>query len=60
MTLSEKQVDAVKSSVHAKAMIVTGGPGTGKTTIINAIIRIYTKMGQKVLLLPPPVGQQKE
>lgn len=53
MTLSEKQVDAVKSSVHAKAMIVTGGPGTGKTTIINAIIRIYTKMGQKVLLAAP-------
>jgi exodeoxyribonuclease V alpha subunit len=52
-TLSEKQVDAVKSSVHAKAMIVTGGPGTGKTTIINAIIRIYTKMGQKVLLAAP-------
>jgi len=53
MTLSEKQVDAVRSSVHAKAMVITGGPGTGKTTIINAIIRIYTKMGQKVLLAAP-------
>jgi exodeoxyribonuclease V alpha subunit len=53
ITLSEKQVDAVRSSVHAKAMIVTGGPGTGKTTIINTIIKIYTKMGQKVVLAAP-------
>lgn len=53
MTLSKKQVDAVRSSVHAKAMVITGGPGTGKTTIINAIIRIYTKMGQKLLLAAP-------
>jgi exodeoxyribonuclease V alpha subunit len=53
MTLSEKQVDAVRSSVHAKAMVVTGGPGTGKTTIINGIIKIYNKMGQKVLLAAP-------
>ncbi len=57
MTLSEKQVDAVKTSVHAKAMIVTGGPGTGKTTIINAIIRIYTKMGQKVATSAAPTGR---
>ena len=53
MTLSEKQVDAVKSSVNAKAMVVTGGPGTGKTTIINAILKLYSKMGQKVLLAAP-------
>jgi exodeoxyribonuclease V alpha subunit len=53
ITLSEKQVDAVKSSVNAKAMVVTGGPGTGKTTIINAILKLYSKMGQKVLLAAP-------
>ena len=53
ITLSEKQIDAVRLAVNAKAMIVTGGPGTGKTTIINAIIRIYSKMGQKVLLAAP-------
>ena len=53
ITLSEKQVEAVKASVNSKAMIVTGGPGTGKTTIINAIMRIYRKMGQKVLLAAP-------
>jgi exodeoxyribonuclease V alpha subunit len=53
MTLSEKQVEAVRSSVNAKAMVVTGGPGTGKTTIINTIIKIYNKMGQRVLLAAP-------
>jgi len=53
IALSEKQIEAVKSSVNAKAMVVTGGPGTGKTTIINAIIKIYNKMGQKVLLAAP-------
>jgi len=53
IALSEKQVEAVKASVNSKAMIVTGGPGTGKTTIINAIMRIYRKMEQKVLLAAP-------
>jgi exodeoxyribonuclease V alpha subunit len=53
MTLSEKQVEAVRSSVNAKAMVITGGPGTGKTTIINAIIKLYSRIGQKVLLAAP-------
>ena len=51
--LSPQQVDAVKTSVNSKVMVVTGGPGTGKTTIINAIIKIYRKMGQKPLLAAP-------
>lgn len=53
ITLSARQVEAVRDSVNTKIMVVTGGPGTGKTTIINAIIRIYGKMGQKVLLTAP-------
>ncbi|HBA55271.1 MAG TPA: ATP-dependent RecD-like DNA helicase [Syntrophorhabdus aromaticivorans] len=53
LALSERQVEAVKASVNAKTMVVTGGPGTGKTTIINAIIRIYDKMGQRILLAAP-------
>jgi exodeoxyribonuclease V alpha subunit len=43
----------LRTSVNSKVMVVTGGPGTGKTTIINAIIRIYRKMGQKTLLAAP-------
>jgi exodeoxyribonuclease V alpha subunit len=50
---SSQQIEAVKTSVNSKAMVVTGGPGTGKTTIINAIIRIYRRMGQKTLLAAP-------
>ena len=53
ITFSEKQLDAIRASINNKTMIITGGPGTGKTTIINAIIRIARKMGQKVLLAAP-------
>jgi exodeoxyribonuclease V alpha subunit len=34
-------------------MIITGGPGTGKTTIINAILKIFSRLGVKVLLAAP-------
>ena len=53
ITLSEKQIEAVKDSINSKLMVITGGPGTGKTTIINSVINIYKKMGQKVLLAAP-------
>ena len=53
MGLSEKQIEALRDSITSKAMVITGGPGTGKTTIINAIIKIYERMGQKVLLAAP-------
>ncbi|HEY3275233.1 MAG TPA: ATP-dependent RecD-like DNA helicase [Syntrophorhabdaceae bacterium] len=51
--LSPQQEEAVRTSVNSKVMVVTGGPGTGKTTIINAILKIYQKMGQKTLLAAP-------
>jgi len=38
---TEKQKDAIISSLTNKISIITGGPGTGKTTIINAILNIY-------------------
>jgi exodeoxyribonuclease V alpha subunit len=53
IALSEKQIEALRDSITSKAMVITGGPGTGKTTIINAIIKIYERMGQKVLLAAP-------
>ncbi len=51
--LAENQKQAVREAIDKKVMVVTGGPGTGKTTIINSIIRIYRKLGQRVLLAAP-------
>lgn len=51
--LSERQIEAVRDSINSKVMVITGGPGTGKTTIINSVIKIYKKMGQKILLAAP-------
>jgi len=51
--LAENQKQAVRESIDKKIMVVTGGPGTGKTTIIDSIIRIYRKLGKRVLLAAP-------
>ncbi|HAM52350.1 MAG TPA: ATP-dependent RecD-like DNA helicase [Nitrospiraceae bacterium] len=51
--LAENQKLAVREAIEKKVMVVTGGPGTGKTTIINSIIRIYKKLDKKVLLAAP-------
>ncbi|MGD0886391.1 MAG: ATP-dependent RecD-like DNA helicase [Thermodesulfovibrionales bacterium] len=51
--LAENQTVAVKEAIEKKVLVVTGGPGTGKTTIINSIIRIYKRLGQRVLLAAP-------
>jgi exodeoxyribonuclease V alpha subunit len=53
ITLAENQKKAVRESLDTKAMVITGGPGTGKTTIINSIIRIYRRSGRQVLLAAP-------
>ncbi|MCK9275089.1 MAG: ATP-dependent RecD-like DNA helicase [Syntrophales bacterium] len=51
--LAEKQVDAVRQSLMSKVMVITGGPGTGKTTIINAILKIFAAKQMKILLTAP-------
>jgi len=53
VTLAENQVRAVNIAVQSKVMVITGGPGTGKTTIIRAIIQIFSKAGLKTLLAAP-------
>ncbi|MBI4619847.1 MAG: ATP-dependent RecD-like DNA helicase [Desulfobacterales bacterium] len=53
ITLAERQVEAVKCAVKDKVIIITGGPGTGKTTIINAIIKIFAKIGVNMMLAAP-------
>ena len=51
--LSEKQKEAIKEINKNNILIITGGPGTGKTTIIKTIIDIYEKRGKKVVLSAP-------
>ncbi|NNF98943.1 MAG: ATP-dependent RecD-like DNA helicase [Desulfobacteraceae bacterium] len=51
--LADKQILAIRTAVEQKVMVITGGPGTGKTTLINAILRIYQKLGIKILMAAP-------
>ncbi|MDO4553168.1 MAG: ATP-dependent RecD-like DNA helicase [Bacillota bacterium] len=51
--LSENQKDAVKASLAHGVSVITGGPGTGKTTIITAILHILEHSGQKAVIAAP-------
>ena len=51
--LSDKQKEAIKLVNENNVTIITGGPGTGKTTIIKSIIDIYEGKGKKVVLCAP-------
>ena len=53
ITLAARQVEAVKCALTNKVVVITGGPGTGKTTIINAILKIFAKARVKFLLAAP-------
>ena len=53
LTLSDKQKEAIKLINENNVCIITGGPGTGKTTIIKIIIDIYKSRGKKVVLCAP-------
>ena len=53
ITLADNQKKAVRWALENKAMIITGGPGTGKTTIISAILKIFDRIGVKTLLGAP-------
>lgn len=51
--LSEKQKEAIKAINEKNVTIITGGPGTGKTTIIKTIIDLYEEKNKKVVLSAP-------
>ena len=53
MQLDEHQVQAVKEAVRNGLLIITGGPGTGKTTTINTIIRYFEMEGMDIFLAAP-------
>lgn len=50
---SEKQIEAIKASGEEPILVLTGGPGTGKTTTLRGIISLYEKNGMDILLAAP-------
>lgn len=53
INLSAKQKEAIQSINSNNVVIITGGPGTGKTTIIKNVIDVYKSHGKKVVLCAP-------
>jgi len=51
--LAQNQLEAIRNALNKKVLILTGGPGTGKTTVINAILKIFNTMGARCLLAAP-------
>lgn len=52
-TLAPAQKDAVALGIRSKVAVITGGPGVGKTTILNAILKILMSQGVRVALAAP-------
>lgn len=53
ITLAERQEEALREALESKVMVITGGPGTGKTTLIKAILKIREARGLRVMLAAP-------
>src|SRR5258705_12646570 len=53
LTLAESQVAAIRLALMSKALVMTGGPGVGKTTIVKGILRILAAKGVRLLLCAP-------
>jgi len=53
LALAASQVAAIRLALRSKVLVVTGGPGVGKTTIINAILRILSTRSIELLLCAP-------
>ena len=52
-TANEEQLNAVRQALRSSLMILTGGPGTGKTFTTNLVIRFLKNRGKKILLAAP-------
>lgn len=53
ITMHETQKDAISLAINSGVCVITGGPGTGKTTIVKCILNIFKGMGKTVKLLAP-------
>ena len=53
LALAPSQAEAIRLALTSKVLVVTGGPGVGKTTIVNSILRILAAKGTRLLLAAP-------
>jgi exodeoxyribonuclease V alpha subunit len=53
LTLADSQKSAIRLAMRSKVMVITGGPGVGKTTIVNSILRILAAKGVRLILCAP-------
>lgn len=53
LALAERQNEAIRLALATKVLVITGGPGVGKTTIVNSILRILAAKGVNLLLCAP-------
>lgn len=53
VTLSEAQQKSVQDSLHSRIFVLTGGPGTGKTTTVRAIVQAHAAQGKRIELAAP-------
>src|SRR5689334_15401986 len=53
LALAESQGEAVRLALASKVLVVTGGPGVGKTTLVNSILKVLVAKGTKVALAAP-------
>ena len=53
ITYEEKQKDAIKLAAHGGMLVLTGGPGTGKTTVVKGIINFFEKKRMEIMLAAP-------
>jgi exodeoxyribonuclease V alpha subunit len=53
IALAPRQRQAVRSGLSAKMLVITGGPGTGKTTLVRGLVKILAKKNQRILLAAP-------
>ena len=53
LTYSPEQLEALQAAATSGLVIITGGPGTGKTTVLNGILSLYRQMGLKTALAAP-------
>ena len=50
---SENQLDAIRKAVRSGVLLLTGGPGTGKTTVLNGVLSVFQQMGLRCVLAAP-------